>query len=203
MKHLFLSVIFMLPVLGTSAQTYQDAIHRHRQTYKEEFITDRHSPLKPADTSFLRFYEPDSSFRIIAKVKHTPEARSFKIPTHSGKEKNYRKYGELTFSLHQKEYTLEVYQSIDLLKDTAYKNYLFLPFNDLTNYETTYAGGRYLDLSIGDIKDDNLVLDFNKCYNPYCAYADGYSCPIPPDANKLQIAIKAGEQMFGRPVEDH
>lgn len=97
---------------------------------------------------------------------------------------------------------LEVYQSPALMQKEELKDYLFIPFNDLTNYETTYAGGRYLDISRKDIKNNQVVIDFNKCYNPYCAYASGYSCPIPPAANKLNAKIEAGEKMFGKEVKE-
>lgn len=95
-----------------------------------------------------------------------------------------------------------MYQSIALMQQEELKDYLFIPFNDLTNYETTYAGGRYLDISIKDIQGNRVVLDFNKCYNPYCAYASGYSCPIPPAANRLSVRMDAGEQLFGKEVKE-
>ena len=59
-----------------------------------------------------------------------------------------------------------------------------------------------MDLKTTDIKDGTLVLDFNKAYNPYCAYKEGYSCPIPPDENHLKVAIPAGEMMFAKPMEE-
>ena len=96
---------------------------------------------------------------------------------------------------------LSVYQSQKLITRTEYKNHLFVPFTDGTTYTESYGGGRYLDLLQTDIKDGKIELDFNKCYNPYCAYAGGYSCPIPPNENKLNIPIKAGEQLFGRKQE--
>ena len=76
--------------------------------------------------------------------------------------------------------TLTIYQSEALMKKPDYEDYLFLPFKDMSNYTYSYGGGRYMDLRFDDIKDSTIVLDFNKCYNPYCAYTDGYNCPIPP-----------------------
>jgi uncharacterized protein (DUF1684 family) len=73
---------------------------------------------------------------------------------------------------------------------------LFVPFKDRTNYDATYGGGRYIDLSTKDIVNGRILLDFNKCYNPYCAFADGFNCPIPPDENSLPIEIAAGEKTF-------
>ena len=90
-----------------------------------------------------------------------------------------------------------MYQNIRLLTSQKYYDYLFLPFKDNTNDETTYGGGRYLDLRQGDIGGDNIMtVDFNKAYNPWCAYSDGYNCPIPPATNHLDLAVNAGEKNF-------
>ena len=70
---------------------------------------------------------------------------------------------------------------------------MFLPFTDLTNGEETYEGGRYIELEIPD--KNYIVIDFNKAYNPYCAYNYIYSCPIPPEENDLKIEIKAGVKL--------
>jgi uncharacterized protein (DUF1684 family) len=80
-----------------------------------------------------------------------------------------------------------------------YKDHLFLPFTDLTSGEETYTAGRYIDLSFEDIIDNKVVIDFNKAYNPYCAYVSGkYNCPIPPRENTLSVAILAGEKNYGK-----
>jgi len=129
-------------------------------------------------------------------VKFTPGSTPFLIPTHSGKQKPFREYGTLTFVVHDSTLVLHMYQSIDLLNDAAHKDDLFVPFTDESNYEATYGGGRYIDLSTRDIKDNRILLDFNKCYNPYCAYANGFSCPIPPKENSLHVEINVGEKVF-------
>jgi hypothetical protein len=97
---------------------------------------------------------------------------------------------------------LHAYQSIHWGKTEQYKDMLFIPFTDNTNNKTTYGGGRYIDLDIKEINAGKIVLDFNKCYNPYCAFADGYSCPIPPRENSLNIDIKAGEKLFGKKTKE-
>lgn len=200
MKQFLLPAFLLLLACNGHAQSYTDSIHRWRQHYKEEFLADAHSPLKAADTGFLRFFEPDAAYNVVAVFTATPSAKSFDMATHSGKTKKYRQYGTLRFEISGKPYTLAVYQGLDLIKNPELKDYLFIPFNDLTNYEETYGGGRYIDLRTGDIVKGQVQLDFNKCYNPYCAFAGGYSCPIPPDENKLQVAIRAGEKNFGREV---
>lgn len=184
------------------AQTYKDSILQLRQHYKEEFITEERSPLKAEDTAYLRFYAPDKKFCVVASFATTPDAKAFNMPTHSGKTKLFQQYGLATFSINGKKCTLQVFQNLTILNNPKYKNHLFIPFTDATTYEETYGGGRYIDLETTDIKDNKLVIDFNKCYNPYCAYADGYNCPIPPVENRLAVAVKAGEKLFGKPHKD-
>jgi uncharacterized protein (DUF1684 family) len=114
-------------------------------------------------------------------------------------KKLYRIYGKAHFSLHDTVVTLNIYQSQELMQMAQYKDDLFIPFTDATSGVETYEGGRYFDFTIHDIKDNSLVIDFNKAYNPYCAYVSRvYSCPIPPKENHLAIAIKAGERKYGK-----
>lgn len=193
-------VIFSIP--SARAQSYADSIERYRESYRQEFIDHEHSPLGVQDTSFLRFFAPDIKYRVTAELKLTPEATPFKIPTSSGKSKTYRKYGVLNFTLRGEPCKLEVYESPELMKKEEFKDHLFIPFKDLTNYEETYGGGRYLDVSRNEIVNHTIVIDFNKAYNPYCAYTDGYNCPIPPEANRLSLKIEAGEKMFGKKMHE-
>ena len=106
----------------------------------------------------------------------------------------YKKYGELHFTIDEVAYKLNVYQSMDLKKKKEYKNHLFLPFSDLTNGKESYIGGRYIDIEIQDAAV--WEIDFNKAYNPYCAYNHKYSCPIVPLENDLEVAIYAGVKKF-------
>jgi uncharacterized protein len=87
-----------------------------------------------------------------------------------------------------------------LMNRPEYADYLFVPFTDATTGNETYGSGRYIDLRLGDIKNNTVLLDFNKCYNPYCAYTSGYNCPIPPKENRLAVAVKAGEKVFPKHI---
>jgi len=98
----------------------------------------------------------------------------------------------LKFSLEGQTLTLNVYESVELSKKAGYEDYLFIPFTDLTNGDETYGGGRYLDLRQEALRQKPVRLDFNRAYNPYCAYSKGYSCPIPPAENWLPVAIRGG-----------
>lgn len=83
-----------------------------------------------------------------------------------------------------------MYQNLELTKSSQYKDYLFLPFTDLSNGSSSYSGGRYVDMRIP--KSNRTTLDFNKTYNPYCAYNGEYSCPVPPADNHLDTMVEAG-----------
>lgn len=199
MRYILLSSL-LFATACSNAQNYNEEIRQHRAGYKQEFLEEENSPLKASDTGYLDFFAPDSNYKVIAQLILTPDSPEFEIPTSSTKTKTYKQYGTLHFTIHDTAVTLNVYQSMKLIKMRKYKDLIFVPFKDLTNYEETYGGGRYIDLSLKDITDEQtIVLDFNKCYNPYCAYpTTGYSCPIPPEENKLPIAIKAGEKSFGK-----
>ena len=112
--------------------------------------------------------------------------------------KHYYKYGSLSFNISGNDCRLFVYQSKDLMQVEQYKDYLFVPFTDATTGDESYGSGRYLEFYKKDIQNNTLQLDFNKVYNPYCAYSSGYKCPVPPKENRLLIAIKAGEMNFGK-----
>ncbi len=171
-------------------------IERHRTEYKADFLTNTRSPLTAADTAFLDFFPANPAYRFSARFERTPQATPFELPTYSGQKRDYVQYGVLKFEVAGQTQSLHIYQNLRLVKDSTYRDHLFLPFKDLTNGEATYGGGRYLDFRQGDIRDGILSLDFNKCYNPWCAFSDGFNCPIPPAANHLEIAIEAGERNF-------
>jgi uncharacterized protein (DUF1684 family) len=199
MRTLYFILFILLTTVAMAQTHYADQIAQHRQTYKQEFLTTSSSPLKTKEAlEYLRFYEPDSTYRVVATVELTPKAEPFEMPTYSGKTSTYVKYAVLSFSLNGKPQQLTIYRSLSLARMPQFRDYLFLPFKDATSGLATYGGGRYLDLRTGDIKNGQLTLDFNKAYNPYCAYTEGYSCPIPPRNNVLSVAIEAGEKTYGK-----
>ena len=197
---IFIILLLACSSLGLHAQTsrsYSEEIATYRETYKQEFLEDERAPLKTAeDLAKLRFFASHKKYRVRCTFTRTTDAVPFDLPTHSGITKPYVKYGILSFEWKGKTHSLAVYQSLRYRNIPGYEQHLFLPFNDLTNGESTYGGGRYIDLTIPEVEASEVYLDFNKCYNPWCCYSDGYSCPIPPAENKLDIAIEAGEMMY-------
>lgn len=197
MKKLTLLICSLLLTTGfLLAQNYNEQILTFRSNYKSEFLQDEHSPLQKKDLKYLRFYKIDEQFKVEATVTLEHDTIGFEMQTHNGVFKHYFKYAKATFTLKGHSFSLFLYQSQKLKTKEGFEDYLFIPFTDETNYLETFGGGRYLDYKISDIKEDKLVIDFNKCYNPYCAFAEGYSCPIPPKENNLKIRIEAGEKLF-------
>lgn len=157
------------------------------------------SPLKEKDRKVFKtldFFKFDSTYVVQATLKRTPDEKPFKMKTTTERLPVYVKYGEATFILNDKAFTLNIYQNHELITKEGYEDYLFLPFLDQTNGDTSYGGGRYVDTRIP--QDDVLTIDFNTAYNPYCAYNDKYSCPIVPRINYLPIKIEAGVKAFDK-----
>ncbi|MFY7912409.1 MAG: DUF1684 domain-containing protein [Emticicia sp.] len=198
MKKLIFSIIAFVP-LTIFAQDFKAEIEKHREEYKADFLKNSSSPLKKEDFEYLRFYEPNEKFKVACEFVATKKReKPFEVPTSSGQTATYTKFGELKFEINGKSYKLAVYQSLRLRNLPQYRDYLFIPFKDLTNGKESYGGGRYLDLRMKEISGDKIYLDFNKAYNPYCAFSVGYSCPIPPKENHLKVAIEAGEKNFAK-----
>lgn len=191
----FLALAVLLNAQGR--QAYAREIKEHRKHYKEEFLKEERSPLDKKGVKKLRFFSPDETYRVTCSFERTPEAEPFDMATYSGITKPYVQYGTATCPLRGKTIEIAIYQSLRLQQLPMYRDYLFIPFKDLTNGESTYGGGRYMDIRISDIQDGQVALDFNKAYNPYCAYSDGYNCPVPPVENHLEMAVEAGEKDFG------
>ncbi len=192
MKYLiFLFSPFLLQAQDTLS--YWEEMQQHRDHLNQEFATPEKSPLTEEDLAVfdsLDFYPVDTQYRIVARFIRTPGEKPFEMATSTSRKPVYEKYGEAHFKLKGKSLVLNIYQNHRLRKMKEYKDYLFLPFKDFTNGHGSYGGGRFLDLRIPS--GNTIVIDFNKAYNPLCAYNERYSCPIPPEENHLQTAIEAG-----------
>ena len=176
---------------------HQAEILNYQDEMNSEFADSNQSPLDSTDLKLftsLHFFEPDYNYRVEAKFIKAENEKHFKMPTTTDRMPEYIKYGELHFNVSGAELQLSVYQNVELVKKEEYKDYLFIPFTDLTNGFETYGGGRYLDIRYSN--EQIFVLDFNKAYNPYCAYSGRWSCPIPPEENHLNIEINAGVKSF-------
>lgn len=198
MKNL-LSAIFLLVATISFGQknAVRDSVLAFQKKINSEYANPKESPLKPNDLEkfkSLDFYPINEKFVVVAKFVKTPNEKPFQMPTSTDRKPMYVKFGEAHFSIDGKPYKLNIYQSQDLKKIEKYKNSLFLPFTDLTSGVESYGGGRYIDLEIP--AGNEIMIDFNRAYNPYCAYNHKYSCPIPPQENDLDLEIKAGVKNF-------
>lgn len=189
-------IVLLMTSLNSFGQNHSTEIAEWQKKYKDDFLSDTNSPLKKEDLQYLRFYDADSTYKVIAKEELLSNEQSFIMPVFAGTGRQYVRYAILKFTLKSQPMQLTVYRNIALSAIPQYKDYLFLPFTDETNGGETYGGGRYIDLREGNFKSNEVVIDFNKAYNPYCAFSGGYACPKPPDENHLQIAVKAGEKLF-------
>ncbi|MBL7896346.1 MAG: DUF1684 domain-containing protein [Bacteroidia bacterium] len=192
-----LVILFLLLTAKHQAQIKKDSILQTIDVFQNdmnnEYADSTHSPLTREDRLKFKghdFYPINLNLVVVANLKVTPGQEIFEMPTTTERKPKYVKYGEITFKVKRKKYKLNVYQSMDLLNKPEYKDYLFLPFKDLTSGTTSYGGGRYIDLNATDAK--RIIVDFNKAYNPYCAYNHKYSCPIPPKENFLNLKVEAG-----------
>lgn len=191
------SLLFLVVSIFGFSQSKKQQIAEIQKFQKElnaEYLNAKETPLRGENFKKFKkhpFFPINLNYSVDATFTKTNSAKPFELPTSSGKTKTYQEYGKVTFILNEKPYTLTLYQSLSLMKKEEYRDYLFLPFRDETNGKETYGGGKYLDLKIP--KTNKIILDFNKSYQPYCAYnANDYNCPIVPEENWLQVRIEAG-----------
>lgn len=162
---------------------------------KDDFFKrDPSSPLTSDERkSFehLSYFPPD--FNLIFKVRLIQNAKpgNTSIQATGGETRSAVRFGTFEFAVDGKPVRLTIYK---MSEDAS--NELFLPFKDRTCGVDSYAGGRYLDLE--ENSSQEYVLDFNYCYNPYCSYNHGYSCPIVPEENRIDVSIPAGEKLLGK-----
>jgi hypothetical protein len=193
-------LFFTLLLTALSCAQGKEPIPGETEFQKEinaEYKDASTSPLKDKDRKNfkgLEFFKFDTTYVVRARFERTPEETPFQMKTTTDRLPVYVKYGIVTFNLKGNTYRLNVYQNQDLMKKEGFEDYLFLPFLDDTNGEESYGGGRYIDLRIPE--GDEVVIDFNKAYNPYCAYNEKYSCPIVPRENYLDLKVEAGVKAF-------
>lgn len=191
-------LLIMISSCASDSNTeYFEEIGTYREKLNIEFSDTASSPLTKeglAHFQELEFFPIDPEYRVEASFILNPDPDPFEMPTNTTRKPIYVKYGEAHFELHGQDIVLEIYQSEAAKKMKEFKEYLFLPFKDLTNGNESYGGGRFLDLKIPAGK--TIIIDFNKAYNPYCDYNHKYSCPIPPEVNHLNIEIPAGVKAY-------
>jgi len=183
------------PVFTNPDQERQYIVDLQRfRADKDSFLqVSPHSPIKKEDRRTFRrlnYYDVNPTFVVKATLHRNQNPPRLTITTTTGESRDAINYGTLGFMLQGKKLRLSAYKFADRRGEQS----LFVPFTDSTSAEETYGAGRYIDLEENTAGE--YILDFNRAYNPYCAYNEDYSCPIPPRENRLSAAVTAGEKIY-------
>ena len=191
------NILFFSFNSDTKDDEYLKSILTYQEEMNKEFSDSSTSPLKAEDIpSFkgLEFYPINPDFCIMGELTKVDNPKIFGMKTTTDRLPKYIKYGVVQFRIKGNDLKINVYQNIELIKKEGYHNHLFMLFTDLSSGKTSYAGGRYIDLEVPE--SHTIEIDFNKSYNPYCAYNNKYSCPIPPEEDFLDMEILAGVKKY-------
>ncbi len=174
---------------------WKERIQMEREQKDTFFSIHPQSPIpfnKREEFKGLDYYPPDPDYRFELKLNEYPEKRKIKMSYTRGEEQEFIRWGEFRFKIGGQEQVLQAYKS------SPEEERLFVPFRDATSGKETYGAGRYLDLEAErhHTAEGKWVLDFNKAYNPWCAYSEKYTCPFVPPDNWLEVPMRAGEKKY-------
>jgi len=169
---------------------YVETLTGARAAKDAEFRADTSPLTKAQRTTFrgLQYFAPDARWRVEARFETAASPDTVRFLTTGGSVDSYVRAGKAFFECNGKPCALTLFRQPET-------GQLFLPFTDTTTGESTYGAGRYVDVE--EPAAGVLVIDFNRAYNPYCAYNSGWVCPVAPPENHLDIAVRAGEKNFG------
>jgi uncharacterized protein (DUF1684 family) len=162
---------------------------------KDVFFASSQSPLPEVvreGFTALQYFDANPNLEFQVHLEPASNFEHIGMETSSGVRKFFVRAGILEFRVDGQTVQLSAYSNPES-EDTA----LFIPFRYATSGSETYGSGRYLDTELET--DGTVKLDFNLAYNPYCAYSEGWSCPIPPLENWLKVPIRAGEKIYREP----
>lgn len=183
-------------MVAVAPEGWEVEIEAERAERDQLFREDPETPLMPEDVEGFRgleYWAPDGEYRLAGPLHAYPEPERFQIPTTAGKLRPCERYGWVAFKLGGQRLTLQVYRLLDAVPGPEGSD-LFLPFTDATTGLETYPAGRYVNL--GGDPSGRYVLDFNRAFNPLCAYGspERYACPVTPPENRLPVRVEAGER---------
>jgi len=197
MRVLLTLVLLVQLNFGFGQNKFTDAVEKFQKELNAEYADAKTSPLMADDLATFKsldFYPINEKFKVTARFVRTKKEKPFEMKTSTDRKPLYVKYGEAYFTIDGSDFKLNIYRNIELSKKAEYKDYLFLPFSDLTSGNESYICGKYIDIKVPE--GNTIIIDFNTSYNPYCAYNHKYSCPKVPLENDLNIEIKAGVKKF-------
>lgn len=187
-------VIFYSFSGGDSLSEYNQQLQKERNDKNDFMRSSNESPFVVGKEKFdsLKYFPVDLKYRINAALEPIQNKKIITLPASDGAEAQYKEYAYATFSLDGVDCKLLILEIFDTGPTSGT---LFLAFADETSANETYGAGRYLEVKKVP-GASSILLDFNKAYNPYCAYVDNFSCPFPPKENVLKVAIRAGEMKY-------
>jgi uncharacterized protein (DUF1684 family) len=192
-------LLFLIPVIALLAyysipttkpvdETGAD-VAKIRSDKDENFRNSDESPIKDkASFKGLNYYSFNKDYIIDFALEKAEKTETVDIKMTDGTTEKLILFGKIKGEFKDFTIALSIYQREN--------GDFFLPFKDKTAPTETYGGGRYLDLPLKNAKNNQLRVDFNLAYNPFCAYNEDFACPIPPAENTLPIRIEAGEKLF-------
>ncbi|WP_136715942.1 DUF1684 domain-containing protein [Halorientalis salina] len=168
---------------------------RANREEKDRFFADhRQSPIPPEERDEfdgLNYFDPDPEYRVEATVTVHDDPDPVEMETSDGRTVRYLRVVTFAFELDGESRELCGYR-----QENDDSKALFVPFRDKTTGPQTYKGGRYMELEPDrDLEDgDQVTVDFNLAYSPFCAFSETFSCPLPPEENWLETTVEAGER---------
>jgi hypothetical protein len=187
-------------VAGPAPSGWEAELAAERAAKDRRYRESPESPLIDADRRAFRgldYWPADPGFRFVGALEVNERLERFTIVTTTGKPRPCEKYGRVRLATPDAVHTLQVYRLLDVAVAPG-REAFFLPFLDATSGVETYPAGRYVDLE--GPNGGPYVLDFNRAYNPLCAYGDAerFACPRTPEENRLPIRVEAGERGYKR-----
>ena len=174
----------------------QDPVLQERAAKDKAFKSGQESPLpdrERANFQGLSYYPINPALKFRVRLNRYASPEKIRLGTNTGEIRSGLRYGYFDFRVEGRDCRLNAYKLEDAPDLGAS---LFIPFRDATSGKETYGGGRYIDLQ--ENTSGVYDLDFNRAYNPFCAYNTDFSCPLPPGENTLEVPIRAGEKKFAK-----
>lgn len=191
--HSIICILFLsLSITAESQNDLKDFI-RFKDSLNNNFRGDELSPLTEEQKEIfneLNFFDFNPKLIVKARFERKESDNSILLKTTTKRKPLYQVYGYLYFKIDGKNQRLTVLKSTGMSPDDEYADYLSVMFTDETTGDGSYAVGRYMGLHAP--LPENITLNFNHTYNPYCAYGKRFSCPIPPRENHINLRVEAG-----------
>ena len=174
---------------------WKERRERERKGKDWFFAVHGQSPIPQGERAKFKglvYYPPNADYRFELELHEHHDKKRLQIEDTGGNMRDFLRWAEFRFTIGEEECTLQAYKS------DPREERLFIPFKDATSGKETYGAGRYIDLELDRdcTPEGKWILDFNKAYNPWCAYSKNYVCPFVPPENWLKVLMRAGEKSY-------